>query len=115
MLDVLIDHSLQYLALVLSAAVVALTIKALQWFGLQIDANKQAKLEYFAQQGIQKAKEEAARRLKSSAIKLTADDKLQIALAHVTANVPKANPQQAVDTVTAILPALGEGASAPKD
>jgi len=113
MFDSVIDQILGYLAVVLAGALVALVVKVFQYFGMKLDEKAQAKLQYYAEQGINKAKEIAAERLKKSggALVLTAQDKATIAFNHVIDNVPNALPSKVDSTIKATLPELGEGAS----
>lgn len=110
MFDSLIDQVLGSLAAVLVSVLVALAVKVLKKVGLSLEADEQAKLEYFAAQGINKAKEMAAVKLKS-AVTLSSAEKKAIALDHVLANVPDVTPSVAGAVITATLPQLGEGAS----
>jgi hypothetical protein len=114
MFDPVIEQVLGFLAMVLTGVIIAIATRVLKRLGISLDAEKQAQLEHYATQGVLKAKEIAAAQLKRSAVKLTSEDKQAIAIGHVLENVPRADEQQAIDVVTAVLPTVGEGASAGK-
>jgi hypothetical protein len=113
MFETVIEQLLTLLATALTGVLVALAVKALKKVGISLEAEQQAKLEYYAAQGINMAKEEAARRVKAGLDRLTPQQKEQMAVDHVMDNVPKADPIKVSDTVLATLPQLGEGAAAP--
>lgn len=114
-MEAAIDQIVQVLGAALGVALVALAVKALQWIGITIDAEKQAKLEYYAEQGINRAEEWAAQQAKKSlgVVRVDSEEKLQIALDHVKEHVPKVAVEKALATIEAKLgdPAVAAGAT----
>ena len=96
---------------VLLPLISALLVKALQRFGLSVDAEKQAKVEYFVQQAIFRAEEWAAQRVKANMGQTTAAMKLDRALTDVVDKVPGITKQEAADLIHATLPKVQLGAA----
>ena len=111
MFDPVIDKVLGAAVTLLTGVLVALAVKWLKKVGIVLEAEEQAKLEHFVKQGISKAEEMAAVKLKNSAVVMSGVEKKVIAAGHVLSNVPEASPLKVESTITAMLPQMGEGAA----
>lgn len=96
---------------VLATLATALMVKALQRIGLQVDAERKARLEYVASQAILRAEEWAAARLKAN-LPATGTEKLQAAMVDLTDRIPGISNEEASALIHATLPKLGAGAAA---
>lgn len=97
---------------ILTVLLTAFLVKALQKVGLNVDADKTAKLEYFATQAILRAEEWGAARIKANAGTMTAAMKLEKALTDLTDKVPGITREEASALVHATLPKVNLGAAA---
>lgn len=112
-MDVLIDEAVKLLGGVLAAAAVAVLIKLLQKFGLQVDEAREAKLRSAAYDAVQRVEEKAAALIKSKARKvIPSAEKMELAVAHVVAKIPNVTEAEAREVVEATLPQVGLGAAA---
>ena len=103
------------LAPIVAGLVVALLVKWLKKVGLDLDAEKQAKAEYWVRQGILSAEEWAASRLKQG-LADTPDAESAVKLQHaidVAVENTDLNVVQAETLVHAQLPQVKLGATAP--
>lgn len=96
---------------VLVPLLTALLVQALKKLGLSLDAEKTAKVEYFARQAILRAEEWAATRIKLNAGTTTAAMKLERALTDLTDKVPGISREEAAQLIHATLPKMGLGAA----
>lgn len=111
-LAVLSKTVLEIAAPVLAMLLTALLVKGVQKLGLTVDAERQAKLEYFAQQAVLRAEEWGASRIKGNpqAI-MTASMKLERALTDLTDKIPGISRDEASELIHATLPKVGAGAA----
>lgn len=100
------------LAPLLVGAVTAAAVQLFRKFGLDLDAQKQAKVEYYARLAIQEAEEWAARKLTQANIVITGSEKLSRAVESLVAKVPGVSQAEATALVHALLPEVGVGAAA---
>ncbi|OFW05634.1 MAG: hypothetical protein A3H96_11275 [Acidobacteria bacterium RIFCSPLOWO2_02_FULL_67_36] len=98
------------LAPILATLLTALAYKALKRAGLDLDAEKQAKLEYLARQAILRAEEWGANQLKTH-LPATSGQKLQRAVTDLLDKVPGISDVEAAALVHAELPKVALGAS----
>lgn len=91
-----------------AGAIVTWLVRLAQKEGLKVSADQQARLIYFTKQAIIKAEEYGAQRLKAS-LPVSAQAKLQVAVDALTA--VGVDSTTAVDTIHAVLPTLGLGAT----
>jgi hypothetical protein len=111
-MDALIDPLFQALGAALGMALTALVVLLLKKVGLSVDADRTAKIEYYAQQAATFAEEQAAAYAKKHLVKMEAGQKLQIATAKLLSKVPGVNANEAQDVIIAALPGLRLGAAA---
>jgi len=81
--------------------------------GLSINADQEAQLKYFAQQGAKKMEELAAAKLKERGVRMSPSEQMDGAVSAVLANLPRVTVDKAISAITAALPELGIGASGP--
>ena len=107
----LIKTALAIATPVLVSLVSAILYKALQRVGLDVDANRKAKVEYYVREAILRAEEWAAQHVKANMGQTTAAMKLDRALTDVVDKVPGITKQEAADLIHATLPKVSLGAS----
>ena len=95
---------------ILAALVTALLVHALQKAGLNLDAEKTARLEHFVQQAILRAEEWAATAAKRN-MPPASGMKLAKAITDVVAKVPGITDAEATALIQAELPKVGLGAA----
>lgn len=100
------------LAPILVAALTAGAVQLFRKFGIELDAQKQAKIEYYAKLAIQEAEEWAAKRLQSTQIVVSGADKLERAATALMNRVPGISEAEAKVLIHSLLPAIGIGAAA---
>jgi len=107
-----IKTALRLLEPVIAGALVALILKLLQRLNLSIDENEKAKVNALTQDVILQVEEWAAARIKAKIPEpTTAKDKLEKALADLTAKVPGITQDEAADLIHANLAKVGAGAT----
>ncbi len=111
-MDALIDPLFQALGVALGAALTALVVQLLRKAGLSLDADRTAKIEYYANQAAKFAEEQAANYAKQHLVKMEAGQKLQIATTKLLTKVPGVDVHEAQDVIIAALPGLRLGAAA---
>lgn len=95
---------------VLATLVTALLVRLFKKVGLQLDAERQAKLEKITHDAILRAEEVAATRLRAQ-LPVTAKDKLETAIADILDRVPGVTADEAAALVHQQLPRVGLGAA----
>lgn len=101
------------LAPILVGAMTAVAVQVFRRFGLEIDAQKQARLEHFATLAIQEAEEWAARRVTTqTGIVVQGVEKLERAVSSLLDLIPGITRDEATTIVHARLPQVGIGAAA---
>ena len=88
---------------VLASALVALVTQMLRRYGIQLEAEKQAKLEHYVRLGVRYAEEQARQRLRAPQA-MTGSEKLIAATDFVQAHLPKADPERVAKLAEALLP-----------
>ena len=96
---------------ILVAAITAAAVQLARRFGLDLDAQKQAQVQYYAQLAIREAEEWGARQL-ANKIQVASGDKLQRAIATLLAKVPGVTPAEAEVLIHGELAVVGAGAVA---
>jgi hypothetical protein len=100
------------LATALTGYLLVILHRLAQKWGLNLSAEQDAKLEYYATKAAAWVEEEAARRLTRKDPNLTGDQMRDLAIAKVKEWLPNADTQKAADTIQAVLPQMGLGAAA---
>lgn len=106
------DHALQALEPLLISALVALAYKVFQRLHLSVSAERDAQLQWVAQQAVQYAEEKAANYVKSTGLVPKAEQKLNDALTVVLTKLPNVSELEATQAIQAALPQVGLGAAA---
>lgn len=110
-MDVLIDEAVKFAFVLLTPLALAVLYRGLAKLGLQLDAEKQGKLEAAVRVAVSEAEEWASRQVKAR-VTVTPGDKLERALGTVLAKVPNVDPDEALTIIHAMLPQMGLGAAA---
>jgi len=111
-LDEVVKLVFSVAALVIAPLAVALVARLLRKVGLSLDAEKQAKIEKIARDGILLAEEKAARLVKAKLRPMLSSEKLAMAMKHLLDQVPGISTDEAELIVTQELPKVGVGATA---
>lgn len=110
-LSPVIDEVVKVVGTLLAGLIAALVIQGLRKLGLSIDADRAAKIEYFAQQAVLTVEEKAAAYLKQQAAAMKPEQKLHEAMVVLMQRFPKLSAEDAQRIVTAALPKVGLGAA----
>jgi iron-sulfur cluster repair protein YtfE (RIC family) len=110
-MDEIIQHVIQVAGVALAGLLTAVLVRLFKKFGIDLDAQKQAQLEYYAKQAVLRVEELAAQQLRKYQQSLTSEAKLSKAVSDVVEHVPRATREQAADAVHAALPQVGLGAA----
>lgn len=98
------------LAVIVAPVLIGVLVRWLQWLGLTLDAERQAKLEKIVQDAVLAVEEWAAARAKRG-VKIAAETKLRQATERIVSRWPGLTPEEAERLVQAALPRLGLGAA----
>lgn len=112
LLKPLLEAILPALGTVLAAYLTYLAHQLAQKWKINLSAEQDAKLEYYAKKAAAWVEEEAARRLTRKDPNLSGDDMRDLAVSKVKEWMPQADLQKAADTIQAVLPQMGLGAAA---
>jgi len=110
-MDVLIDEAVKFAFVLLTPLALAVLYKGFAKLGLQIDAEKQGKIEAAVRIAVAEAEEWASRQIKAR-IKVNPRDKFERALETVIVKLPNVDPNEATTIIHAMLPQMGLGAAA---
>jgi hypothetical protein len=111
-MDALLDQVIQLLGAILAAALTALVVQGLRKLGIALDAEKTAKVEYYAHQAALYAEERAKAYAKERLVKMAPAAVLQTAVERLLVKVPNIDRDEAAAIITAALPQIGLGAAA---
>jgi hypothetical protein len=111
-METFLTEALKTMQPLLVAALVALAAKVFQRLHLSVSAERDAQLQWVAQQAVQYAEEKAANYLKSTGVVPRAEQKLNDALAVVVSKLPHVDELEAQQAIQAALPQVGLGAAA---
>lgn len=96
---------------VIASLVAGILVKVFQKFGLDVSAEKHAKLEKIALDAILRAEEWAASKVRTAPGSITAANKLEQAVTDIVDKVPGVTRDEAADLVHANIAKLGLGAA----
>ena len=110
-MDVLIDEAVKFAFVLLTPLALAVLYKGFARLGLQIDAERQGKIEAAVRIAVAEAEEWASQQIKAR-VKVHPQEKLERALGTVLGKVPNVDPDEALTIIHAMLPQMGLGAAA---
>jgi hypothetical protein len=106
-----LEIALLFAVPLITSAIYRVLNKLADYLHIHFTAAQEAQLNAIAADAAEAAEEWAAQKIKSGQTKPTSDDKLNVAVTHLTEHLPGLDPKHAISMIKSVLPKLGLGAA----